>query len=199
VGRFGRFGEQCLEDIKRGTPSQFRRLQDAGEDRDILRSVGAARPEAYLAEDGVRKTGSGNEFRPSDGIRKPSANLIFAQRPRPSNAQLYLYLYLSSQPPPAARFGLGGRDFPRVFVVLCETCLLSPSWKGITQSHKTTKAQRDKGTKGQRDKGTESDKGFLSGPGLCESRADEVAPRFACQSGRKAESGNGVRHRFRWQ
>jgi|GEM_PF-2217512 len=63
---------------------------------------------------------------------------------------------LSPQPPSAARFGLGGRDFLRVFVVLCETCLLSPSWKGITQSHKATKPQSHKGTKTQRHKGTKA-------------------------------------------
>jgi len=51
VGRFGWFGEQCLEDIKRGTHAYFCGLDDASEDRDILRSVGAARSEAYLAED----------------------------------------------------------------------------------------------------------------------------------------------------
>jgi len=83
-----------------------------------------------------------------------------------------------------------------VFVLHCG----GGSDKGTkAQRHKGTKAQRHKGTKAQRDKGTESDKGFLSGPGLCESRADEVAPRSACQSGRKTESGNGVRHGFRWQ
>jgi len=81
VGRFGCFGEQCLEDIKRGTPAYFCGLDDAGEDRDILRSVGAARSEAYLAEDDER---SQRAFRVVVGGRPSTAHegedlLVFAR------------------------------------------------------------------------------------------------------------------------
>jgi len=81
VGRFWCFGEQCLEDIKRGTPAYFCCLHDAGEDRDILRSVGAARSEAYLAEDDEL---SQRAFRVVVGGRSPAAHegedlLVFAR------------------------------------------------------------------------------------------------------------------------
>ena len=81
MGRFGWFGEQRLEDLKCGTPAYFCGLDDAGEDRDILRSVGAARPEAHLAEDDQR---SQRAFRVVVGGRPPTAHegedlLVFAR------------------------------------------------------------------------------------------------------------------------
>ena len=125
---FGRLGEQCLEDLNRGTPAYFCGLDDAGEDSG-RRGQGTNSGQA---------TESGNQFSISDS---PTI--------------------LSPQPHPAARFGLGGRDFIRGFVALpsvrsgcplslsCETCFRSSLRRGLRQRHKGTKAQRHKGTKGQ--------------------------------------------------
>jgi len=88
---FGRLGEQCLEDLNRGTPPYFCGLHDAGEDRDILRSVGAARPEANLAKDDQRPQ---RAFRVVVGGRSPTACegkdlLVFARSGEEPFAQCF--------------------------------------------------------------------------------------------------------------
>ena len=158
--------------------------------KHTLRKTGSGRrgqgrrgQEDGVREDGVGKTGSGNEFRSSNGIREPILNLRLPNDPFPgrrgqgtnsgqateSGNQFSISdspTILSPQPHPAARFGLGGRDFIRGFVALpsvrsgcplslsCETCFRSSLRRGLRQRHKGTKAQRHKGTKAQRHKGT---------------------------------------------